>query len=94
MTTNASPVQAVPDAFKERLVEAERTGEVVTVRFVAGRVHHSRHAATGTVDGFLRRPREAEKVRIRQRPGDLVRWEIPLRDIDAIEPPRLRAVAS
>jgi hypothetical protein len=70
---------------RQRLIDAQRTGAVVTVRFVAGRTHHTRHATTGTVDGFISRPREAEKVRIQQRPGDLVMWEVPVRDIEAVE---------
>jgi hypothetical protein len=70
---------------RQRLSEAARTGDIVTVRFVAGRTHHTRHAATGTVDGFIRRPRETEKVRIQQRPGDLVLWDVPIRDIEEVE---------
>jgi hypothetical protein len=70
---------------RQRLSEAARTGDIVTVRFVAGRTHHTRHAATGTVDGFIRRPREAEKVRLQQRPGDVVMWEVPVRDIEEVQ---------
>jgi hypothetical protein len=78
-------VAATTDTVKTQLESAQRTGDIVTVRFVAGRTHHTRHAATGTVDGFIRRPREAEKVRIQQRPGDLVMWEVPLRDIEEVQ---------
>jgi hypothetical protein len=79
-------VKSNPTAHHQRLIDAQRTGAVVTVRFVAGRTHHTRHATTGTVDGFIRRPREAEKVLIAQS-DSLVRWEVPLRDIFAIETP-------
>jgi hypothetical protein len=79
-----SPVKAAPDAFKERLLEAERTGEIVTIRYTAGRRYRYHFTATGAVDGFLRRPREAEKVKI-ARSDSFVRWEVPLKDIDAIE---------
>jgi hypothetical protein len=80
-------VVEVNDAIRRRLAAAREGGEIVTVRFVAGRVHRTRHAATGTVVGFERRPRECEKVRIRQRPNDLVLWDVPLRDIVAVESP-------
>jgi hypothetical protein len=79
--SNSNPTAA----HRQRLADASRTGDIVTVRFVAGRTHHTRHAATGTVDGFIRRQREAEKVRIQQRPGDLVMWEVPIRDIETVE---------
>lgn len=75
----------VNDAIRRRLVAAREGGEVVTVRYRLGRRYRYTFAATGTVEGFVHRPREMEKARIRRAPHDLIGEEVPLGAIVAVE---------